>query len=274
MRVLIVEDDAALGLFLKKGLQLEGHEVALAADGQAGLEHAIAQAPDLMVLDLSLPRMDGLQVLEAMHGRFQQTSVLVLTGRNGVEDRVKCLNLGADDCLLKPFSFTELTARCRALLRRREQMADPIVRVGDIEVNRMARKVTRAGVAVELTTKEFALLEYLALAKGRTCARSVLLREVWQMPEDAGTNVVDVYVNYLRRKLGAARVGSGGAEGGEAGVDRVIETIRGEGYAMTMVTERRPMGVVGVVGPLQVALLDADMLRLPGTFALGVRAIA
>ena len=176
MRVLIVEDDVALGPFLAKGLKLEGHDVVLCADGEAGLDHALAQAPDLMVLDLSLPRRDGVQVLEAMQGRFGGTSVLVLTGRNGVEDRVKCLNLGADDCLLKPFSFAELTARCRALLRRREQMADPVLRVGDVEVNRMARKGTRAGVAIELTTKEFALLEYLALAKGRTCSRSTLLR--------------------------------------------------------------------------------------------------
>jgi DNA-binding response OmpR family regulator len=126
MRVLIVEDDEALGLFLARGLKLEGHEVDLAADGQTGLNRALEHRPDLMVLDLSLPQKDGIEVLKDMQGRFAETSVLVLTGRNGLEDRVKCLNLGADDCLLKPFSFSELAARCRALLRRREQYADPV----------------------------------------------------------------------------------------------------------------------------------------------------
>ena len=149
MRILIVEDDAALGTYLERGLRFEGHEVALVADGQSGLEHALEHEPDLMVLDLGLPRMDGMQVLEEMQGRFAGTSVLVLTGRSGLEDRVKCLNLGADDCLLKPFSLSELMARCRALLRRRGQVRpDPTLRLGDVELHRMERRVTRAGVGV------------------------------------------------------------------------------------------------------------------------------
>ncbi len=226
MRVLIVEDDAALGTYLERGLRFEGHEVTLVADGQSGLEHALEHEPDLMVLDLGLPRKDGMQVLEEMHGRFAGTSVLVLTGRSGLADRVKCLNLGADDCLLKPFSLSELMARCRALLRRRGQFADPMLKLGDVELNRMERRVTRAGVAVELTTKEFALLEYLMQARGRTCSRTELLREVWQMSPDAGTNVVDVYVNYLRKKLG----------GSEA-----VATVRGEGYAMGLGGVRKPV---------------------------------
>ena len=225
MRVLIVEDDAALGLFLQKGLKLEGHEVAWVGDGEAGLQFAVEHQPDLMVLDLSLPRKDGIEVLEAMRGRFDGTAVLVLTGRSQVEERVKCLNLGADDCLLKPFSFHELTARCRALLRRREQFADPVLRHGDVELNRMDRRVTRSGRGVELTVKEFALLEFLLLRRGRCCSRSELLREVWQMSPDAGTNVVDVYINYLRKKLGAV---SAEDDAGYA----VIETVRGEGYQM------------------------------------------
>jgi DNA-binding response OmpR family regulator len=226
MRVLIVEDDAALGTFLSKGLRLDGHVVDLVGDGQTGLQHALEHRPDLMVLDLSLPQKDGIQVLEEMHGRFAGTSVLVLTGRNGVEDRVRCLNLGADDCLLKPFSFNELTARCRALIRRREQFADPVLRVSGVELNRISRLVTRDGQVVELTVKEFALLEYLMLARGRTCLRSDLLRDVWQASPVAGTNVVDVYVNYLRKKLSAARAGD------SSDPDRVIETVRGEGYMM------------------------------------------
>jgi DNA-binding response OmpR family regulator len=154
MRVLIVEDDAALGLFLQKGLKLEGHEVSWVGDGEAALVHAAEHRPDLIVLDLSLPKKDGTEVLEEMRGRFDETAVLVLTGRSHVDERVKCLNLGADDCLLKPFSFHELTARCRALLRRREQFADPVVRHADVEMNRMERKVVRNGRLVELTVKE------------------------------------------------------------------------------------------------------------------------
>jgi len=225
MRVLIIEDDAALGLFLQKGLKLEGHDVEWVGDGEAGLQHAEEHRPDLIVLDLSLPRKDGTEVLEAMRGRFDDTAVLVLTGRSQVEERVKCLNLGADDCLLKPFSFHELRARCRALLRRREQFADPVLRHGDVELNRMERRVMRNGRTVELTVKEFSLLEFLMQRRGRCCGRAELLREVWQMSPDAGTNVVDVYVNYLRKKLGAVSVG------GDVG-SSVIETVRGEGYQM------------------------------------------
>ncbi len=172
MRVLIVEDDAALGLFLQKGLKLEGHEVAWVGDGVAALEQVEALRPDLMVLDLSLPRKDGTEVLEEMRGKYDDTAVLVLTGRSMVEERVRCLNLGADDCLLKPFSFHELTARCRALLRRRERFADPVLRHGDVELNRMERRVTRNGRAVELTAKEFSLLEFLMQRKGGCCTRS------------------------------------------------------------------------------------------------------
>lgn len=232
MRVLIVEDDASLALFLQKGLKLEGHEVAWVGDGETALVRAEEYQPDLIVLDLSLPRKDGTEVLAEMRGRFDGTAVLVLTGRSQVEERVKCLNLGADDCLLKPFSFHELTARCRALLRRREHYADPVLRHGDVELNRMDRKVMRGGRAVELTVKEFSLLEFLMLRRGRCCSRSELLREVWQMSPDAGTNVVDVYVNYLRKKLGAvADDGSGYA---------VIETVRGEGYRMGGVGKMAP----------------------------------
>lgn len=252
MRVLIVEDDVALGPFLAKGLKLEGHEVELATDGQSGLDLALKRRPELMVLDLSLPQMDGIQVLEAMQGHLAGTSVLVLTGRNGLDDRIRCLNLGADDCLLKPFSFSELTARCRALLRRRVQYADPMLRVGGVELNRMDRTVNRDGRRVELTTKEFALLEYLMQARGRTCLRVDLLRDVWQASPAAGTNVVDVYVNYLRKKLGAAR---SQAHADLFGPDRVIETVRGEGYVMTASQHSLPADMVAPA-VVQVSLFD------------------
>jgi DNA-binding response OmpR family regulator len=247
MRVLIVEDDVALGVFLAKGLKLEGHEVDLVGDGRTGLDRAKAHHPDLMVLDLSLPQLDGMQVLEAMQGSFLETSILVLTGRNEVQDRVACLNLGADDCLLKPFSYNELTARCRALLRRREQFSDPLLRIRDLELNRMERTVSRSGQRVDLTVKEFALLEYLMQARGRVCLRTELLRDVWQASPSAGTNVVDVYVNYLRKKLGAVKR-SEGDNAGES--DRIIDTVRGEGYAIAATSaaqgtaERKPMARV------------------------------
>ena len=255
MRVLIVEDDVALGLFLAKGLKLEGHEVELATDGQSGLDLALERRPDLMLLDLSLPQKDGIQVLEAMQGQLASTSVLVLTGRNGLEDRVRCLNLGADDCLLKPFSFSELTARCRALLRRRVQYADPILRIGGVELNRMDRTVRRDGRPVELTTKEFALLEYLMQARGRTCLRTDLLRDVWQASPAAGTNVVDVYVNYLRKKLGAVRPQ---LHADMFGPDRVIETVRGEGYAMTSGQHGLPAEIPAAM-VLQASLFDSGV---------------
>jgi DNA-binding response OmpR family regulator len=250
MRVLIVEDDIALGVFLQKGLKDEGHVVDLVGDGEAALLRAREDRPDLIILDLSLPKKDGTEVLAEMKGRFDGTAILVLTGRSDVEERVRCLNLGADDCLLKPFSFHELIARCRALLRRRETFADPMLRHGEVELNRIDHRVKRCGRAVELTVKEFALLEFLMLRAGRCCKRSELLRDVWQMSPDAGTNVVDAYINYLRKKLGAA-----GGEGDT--VSSVIETVRGEGYQMR--------GMKDVVEPIYAAETDySDASTLAG----------
>lgn len=224
MRVLVAEDDRALGLFLQKGLMLEGHEVEWVGDGDAALHYATFQRPDLMVLDLSLPGLDGTEVLEAMRGHCESTAVLVLTGRSPVEERVRCLNLGADDCLLKPFSFHELSARCRAILRRKERFSDPVLRHGGIEMNRLERRVRYNDVPVELTAKEFLLLEFLLRRKGECASRTELLAEVWQSSPDAGANVVDVYVNYLRKKLAAAHQ--------EEMASSMIETVRGHGYRL------------------------------------------
>ena len=222
MRVLVVEDDRALGVFLQKGLASEGHEVEWVGDGDAAVERARRWEPDLVVLDLGLPQRDGHEVLAVLSEEAPGSSVMVLTGRGEVEERVRCLNLGADDFLPKPFSFQELTARCRAILRRRERCADPILRWDDIALDRLGRTVQRAGVAVELTGKEFALLESLMLRRGQTCSRAELLERVWQMAPDTPTNVLDVYVNYLRRKLGAV----------SAAPAALIETVRGTGYRM------------------------------------------
>jgi DNA-binding response OmpR family regulator len=230
MRVLVVEDDRALAQFVQKGLMLEGHTVECAADGEAALWQAELATPDLVVLDLGLPGRDGIEVLEAMRTKLPLTPVLVLSARSTVQDRVRCLDLGADDFMLKPFSFHELMARCRAILRRKERFADPVLRFGSIEMDRLERKVRYGEADLELTGKEYALLEVLVRRQGSCCSRAALLEEVWAGSTDGGTNVVDVYVTYLRRKLAAARPvdpSSGSA----------IETVRGSGYRLR--TERR-----------------------------------
>lgn len=225
MRVLVVEDDRSLGLFLQKGLMLEGHDVEWVGDGDAALEMVAHQLPDLMVLDLGLPCRDGAAVLEVMRREFQTTGILVLTGRSQVEERVRCLDLGADDFVLKPFSFHELMARCRSLLRRRERFSDPVIRFGGIELNRMERTVVYEGVQVELTVKEFTLLEFLILRRGVCCSRSELLHQVWNSANDAGTNIVDVYITYLRKKLSVANPE-------DLSNGSVIQTVRGSGYRL------------------------------------------
>jgi len=223
MRVLIVEDDRALGLFLQRGLKLEGHEVAWVGDGDDAVEHVTQHRLDLMVLDLGLPKRDGLDVLLAIQGLQRSMAILVLTGRSGIEERISSLNLGADDCMVKPFSFHELIARCRALERRRAIPVESVLRHDDLTMDRMNRKVERGGEAVDLTVKEFALLEYLLLHHDRCVSRKELLVKVWSMAPEAGTNVVDVYVNYLRKKL-EPKVDA------LFGASPLIETVRGEGY--------------------------------------------
>jgi DNA-binding response OmpR family regulator len=233
MRVLIVEDDRSLGDFLKRGMELEGHRADWVGDGDAALEHAAAEHADLILLDLSLPKRDGMEVLAEMRSRHVDAAVLVLSGRTDLNARVECLNMGADDYLLKPFSFAELTARCRALLRRRQQFADPVLRCGGLELHRIEHKVTKGGREIGLTAKEFSLLEYLLLHEGECVTRSQLLTDVWQMPEQTGTNIVDVYVNYLRRKVDA--------EG------ELIQTMRGSGYRLGGAGRKPPAQECGPV---------------------------
>lgn len=225
MRVLVVEDDRALGMFLQRGLAVEGHEAEWVGDGEAAVQKSRSWMPDLILLDLGLPQRDGREVLTVLSEELSRSSVLVLTGRGEVDERVRCLNLGADDFLVKPFSFQELIARCRAILRRRQRYADPVVRWGDISLDRLRRTVDCQGGAVELTSREFALLESLMLRQGATCSRGELLQQIWQMSPDTTTNVLDVYVNYLRRKLAAASEA-------ELPGSAVVETVRGSGYRM------------------------------------------
>ena len=226
MNVLIVEDDTALGHFLAHGLKLDGHDVTVVTDGESALEFATRLRPEVMILDLGLPQKDGMEVLAEMGERFLSTSVMVLTGRAAMEERVKCLELGADDVVQKPFSFHELRARLKAMCRRRSRFEETMLYFGDIEMDRVERRVTQGGREVELTATEFSLLESLLRRRGeRVCSREDLLREVWRTQAGIGTNIVEVYINYLRKKL---RHGKGRS----AGFGSVIRTVRGEGYVL------------------------------------------
>lgn len=220
MRLLIVDDDRALGMFLTRGLEADGHRVRVVTDGGQAVEVFRQDMPDLTILDLSLPVLDGEQVLEQIRRIDGDLPVLVLTARQEVETRVRCLDRGADDFMTKPFSLHELRARCRALLRRRRE-ARLLLRAGDLELDRMEHAVRRGGEPVALTNKEFALLEHLVLNRGQCVSRVELLDSVWKMEPTQTTNIVDVYVNYLRRKLKDPAPG------------QLIRTVRGQGYMVS-----------------------------------------
>src|SRR3984957_2700125 len=194
MRILVAEDDAALASFLKKGLESEHYAVDLSADGEQARAMAGELDFDLVVLDLNLPRLDGVAVLRFLRTRKPSMPILVLTGRTRVEDRVQCLDLGADDYLGKPFSFTELSARIRALMRRSHLPAESVLAVDDLKLDRVERRVERAGRRIELTSKEFCLLEYLMRNAGRQVSRAMIIEHVWNLTFDTTTNVVDVYI--------------------------------------------------------------------------------
>src|SRR5271166_99397 len=221
MRILIAEDDPALASFVKKGLEAEHYAVDASGDGEQARAMAGEFDYDLLILDLNLPRLDGVSILRAVRTRKPSLPILVLTGRTRVEDRVQCLDLGADDYLAKPFSFTELSARIRALLRRCHMPAESVLAVDDLRLDRVERRVERAGRRIELTCKEFALLEYLMRNAGRRITRAMIIEHVWNLSFDTCTNVVDVYVNYLRRKVD---------DGHET---RLIHTVRGVGYELS-----------------------------------------
>src|SRR5579862_26507 len=206
MRVLIAEDDFALGNFVKKGLEAEHYAVDISGDGEQARAMASEFEYDMIVLDLTLPRLDGIAVLRFLRTRKPSVPILVLTGRSRVEDRVQCLDLGADDYMAKPFSFTELSARIRALLRRSHMPAESVLAVQDLKLDRVERRVERAGRRIELTAKEFALLEYLMRNAGRRITRAMIIEHVWNLSFDTSTNVVDVYVNYSTAQVDKKKV--------------------------------------------------------------------
>ncbi len=219
-RILVVEDDAPVADFIRQGLEAEEYQVEVARDGEEAETLADEHEYDLLILDLGLPKRDGLEVLSSIRRDKKSSQVLILSGRSQVADRVKGLDSGADDYLAKPFSFSELMARVRALTRRTSYSADTTLRVEDLELDRMARTARRGSREIVLTQREFALLEYLVRNAGHSVTRAMIIEHVWHCVSETVTNVVDVYINYLRNKV-------------DAGYEhRLIRTIRGVGYQL------------------------------------------
>jgi DNA-binding response OmpR family regulator len=221
LRLLVVEDEPKLADVLKRGLEEHGYAVDVANDGEQGL--ALASAPpayDLIVLDVMLPGLDGFAVCQRLRADHIQTPVLMLTARDAVDDRVAGLDTGADDYLTKPFAFRELLARARALLRREVRSQHPVLRVADIEIDTVSHTVTRGGAPVELTSREYAILEYFARNPNRVLTRTQIAEHVWDYDMVSMSNVIDVYVGYLRRKLG------------DESEPRLLRTVRGTGYQL------------------------------------------
>ncbi len=218
MRILVVEDEKKVSAFIKQGLEEESYVVDVAYDGEEASKLLSSCEYDLVILDLMLPKKDGYQVLKEYRSKGGKIPVLILTAKDSVEDVVKGLDLGADDYLRKPFSFMELLARVRALLRRGRPDMGSVLKAGDLELRLADRRVFRGGKEIELTSKEFALLEYMVRNKGKVLTRTMISEHVWKQNFDSSSNVIDVYITYLRRKI-------------DKGFDKkLIKTIRGVGY--------------------------------------------
>jgi heavy metal response regulator len=220
MRLLVVEDEKKVARFIKKGLEEEGYAVDVAADGESGLEMALDGVHDLIILDIQLPKRDGLSVLSALRREKAAMPVLLLTVRATIEDKVLGLDAGADDYLTKPFAFQELVARVRALLRRRTEGKQPVLQIADLVLDPARRVVFRDSQKLDLTTREFALLDYFMRNPGRVLTRTMIAEHVWDYDFDSETNVIDVYVNYLRKKIDSDRE------------QKLIHTVRGVGYML------------------------------------------
>ncbi len=221
MRILVVEDERKVASFVRQGLEEEGHTVEVAADGATALDLVEADPGyDLIVLDVMLPRRDGLDVLKTLRARGVTTPVLILTARDAVADKVAGLDLGADDYLTKPFAFEELLARVRALLRRGTDQRAAVLRLGDLSLDPATREARRGARRITLTAREYSLLDYFLRNPGRLLTRPMIAEHVWGLDFDAESNIIDVYVGYLRRKVDAA------------GEPRLLHTVRGSGYVM------------------------------------------
>jgi DNA-binding response OmpR family regulator len=220
-RILVVEDDVPLANFLRRELEAESYRVDFAHDGQCAHDLLRQDKYDLVVLDLNLPKIDGVALLHLLRPAQPKIPVLVLTGRNRIEDRVLALNSGADDCLIKPFSFAELLARVGALLRRNSGTISKVSKVADLSLDREEFKVQRNGRRIDLSPREFAVLEFLMRNADRPMSRATIMEEVWNIPFDPSTNVVDVYIKYVRDKVDLD------------GEKRLIRTVRGIGYVLS-----------------------------------------
>ena len=220
MKVLVIEDDPTVGAFIKRGLEEQRWGVTLVADGEEGERVAATETFDVVILDMRLPGKSGLEVLQGLRSRGFEKPVLVLTAQDAVDAKVETLRAGADDYVTKPFAFEELLARVEALARRPRAIVSPRITVADLVVDLDAREVMRAGKAVELTPKEFLVLEYLARHAGRVLSRTLITEYAWGYHFDPGTNIVDVVINHLRKKIDAPHE------------KKLISTVRGVGYVL------------------------------------------
>jgi heavy metal response regulator len=220
MHILVIEDERKVASFIKRGLEAATYSVDAEYDGESGLNRLLQGHYDLVILDVMLPKLDGLSLMKEIRRQHMNLPILLLTARVTVADKVMGLDLGADDYLTKPFAFEELLARVRALLRRGAAASPPVLAVADLKLNPVTREVTRSGKRIELTPKEFALLEFFLRRREQIVNRSVIAQHVWGVDYDTFTNVIDVYVNYLRKKI-------------DEDFDiKLIHTVRGAGYVL------------------------------------------
>jgi two-component system copper resistance phosphate regulon response regulator CusR len=220
MRILVIEVDPTVGQYVKRGLEEHRWAVDLVADGEEGERRASSEAYDLVILDMRLPTKSGTEVLHALRAKGFERPVLVLTAQDAVDAKVATLRAGADDYVTKPFAFEELLARVEALSRRPRALASPVLRVGDLEIDQATHEVRRGGVPIEVTPKEYTVLEYLARHAGRVMSRTLITEYAWGYHFDPGTNIVDVVINHLRKKVDAGHA------------RKLITTVRGVGYVL------------------------------------------
>ena len=220
MRITLIEDEKQLANIVKKGLEEEGYSVDVAHDGEEGLYMVENYPSDVVILDIMLPLLDGISILSSMRKKGIKTPVLLLTAKDTITDKIKGLDSGADDYLTKPFEFGELLARIRALIRRKADIKDTVIRIGDLEINTANREIKRGGKTIQLSAKEYAMLQYMAYNKDKIVSRTDLIEHIYDENFDTNSNVLDVYVNFLRNKID------------KGFKKKMIHTVRGAGYIL------------------------------------------